>query len=87
MKVLELKSLHRDDDGIYYRRTFTGYTVIELMAESVELPIKFTIETSAFGGKTVDVDIDKTSINYPIVPLMTKLKQYVLSQDEEGLLP
>lgn len=88
MQILELKSVQRDDDGLYYRKTYTGaFAVIELITETVEVPIKFSVEVSPFGGKTVDLEIDAAKINYPLIPLMTKLKKFILQEEAEGKLP
>lgn len=87
MEIVDLKSLHRDDDGIYYRRKFTGTVAIRLINEVVELSIMFIIETDALGTKSLDIQLDTKNINYPIVPIMTKLRTFINNWDVQGKLP
>ena len=86
MKVLELKNVHRDEGYIYYRRTFQADAVLELPLKTIQTPVEFTIEITPLGTKDIDITFLDT-IDYPLIPLTKSLKELILNQDSEGLLP
>lgn len=87
MRIVDLKSLYREDDGIYYRRKWTGKVDIELVSGIKTLDIVFVIETNALGLKSFDIQIDTSTINYPVVPIITKLKAFIADWESQGKLP
>jgi hypothetical protein len=86
MKIKQIKDIVRKDVPIYYRRLFTGILAIELLGKNVERRIDFTIETMPTGLNQVTVTIAEP-LDYPLVPLMRELKQFILNLDENGGLP
>ncbi|MBQ1949383.1 MAG: hypothetical protein II367_04415 [Treponema sp.] len=86
MRILELRDLNREEGYIYYRRYFTGTAVIEIPGSTLETPVSFCIEMNSFGAKTIEIDIQNT-LNYPVLPVKKALKEYILLQDAEGILP
>jgi hypothetical protein len=86
MKIKQIKNIVRKDVPIYYRRLFTGSLEIDLMGKNLERAIDFTIETLPTGVKAVSVTI-ADPIDYPLVPLMRELKQFIAALDETGGLP
>lgn len=86
MKVLELKNINRDEGWIYYRRTFQADAVLELPLQRIQTPIEFTIEMSPLGKKDIDIEF-KSTVDYPLLPITKALKEHILNQDSEGLLP
>lgn len=88
MKVLELQSVKREDFGLYYRKNYTAVAVMEIVTKTVRAPISFVIETSPLGTKELDVEIAKgTDINYPMLPIMTGLKTFIMEMEKQGALP
>ena len=88
MKVLELQSVKREDFGLYYRKNYTAIAVMEIVTKTVQVPVSFVIETSPLGTKELDIDIAKeVDINYPMLPIMTGLKTYILEMEKQGALP
>jgi hypothetical protein len=65
---------------------FTGALEIELLGKILERNIDFTIETMPTGMSQVSVTIAEP-LDYPLVPLMHKLKQFIINLDETGNLP
>jgi hypothetical protein len=86
MKIKQIKNIVRKDVPIYYRRLFTGALEVELLGKDLERRIDFTIETMPTGLNQVSVTIAEP-LDYPLVPLMRELKQFIASLDEAGGLP
>ena len=86
MNILELKNVQREEEQIFYIRKYTAIAVVELPTETVDTPILFSIETGPFGDKKLSVKIIEAP-NYPILPIITSLKPYILKNDKEGRLP
>jgi hypothetical protein len=86
MKIRQIKNIVRKDVPIYYRRLFTGSLEIELLGKNFERHIDFTIETMPTGVNQVSVAIAEP-LDYPLVPLMRELKQFIINLDETGGLP
>ena len=86
MDVLEIKNLYREETGLYYRRNFTGLAVIELPIKTIEVPLDFIIEVGPLGNRNFDIEL-KEKIDYPLLPVMKKLKEYIELLDKEGKLP
>lgn len=86
MEVLEIKNLYREETGLYYRRNFTGLAVIELPIKTIEVPLDFIIEMGPMGNKEFDIEL-KDKIDYPLLPVMKKLKEYIEKLEVEGKLP
>jgi hypothetical protein len=86
MKILAIKDIERKDVPIYYRRLFTGVAVLDLLNKNVERRIDFLIETKPTGHKEISITLIEP-VDYPLVPLMKELKNYVFSLDDSGDLP
>jgi hypothetical protein len=86
MKIKQIKNIVRKDVPIYYRRLFMGTLEIELLGKNLERNIDFTIETMPTGLNQVSVAIAEP-LDYPLVPLMRELKQFIADLDENGGLP
>lgn len=86
MNILELKDVSREEGEIFYIRKFSGIAVLELPTTTEDVPISFSIETSPFGQRDISVKVNSTP-NYPVMPLIAKLKSYILTSDKEGRLP
>lgn len=86
MKVLEIQNIQREEGAIYYLRKFRGDAVLELPMGNLKAPVSFSIETSPFGEKTIDVSLVKP-LDYPVVPVKNALRTFILAEDEQGKLP
>lgn len=86
MNIRELKDITREEGCIYYMRKYTANAVFELPTETVTSPVSFSIETGPTGDRHISVKI-QSAPNYPVLPLMTALKSYILKDDTEGRLP
>ena len=86
MKITEIKDLIRKDVPIYYRRLFSGTLVIELVSNTVESHIDFTVETKPTGINEVIIN-NMDSVDYPLLPLNKEIKKFITVLDETGGLP
>jgi hypothetical protein len=86
MKVLEIKDIVRKDVPIYYRRLFTGTAVLEVLDKALERRIEFTIETKPTGARETTVSMID-NLDYPLVPVIKELKDFISSLDRSGTLP
>ena len=86
MTIKQIKNIVRKDVPIYYRRLFSGCLELELMGKNLERDIDFTIETLPTGMNQVSVTI-ADPVDYPLVPLMREVKQFITALDEAGGLP
>jgi hypothetical protein len=87
MKIQQIRDIIRKDVPIYYRREFSGVLEVELMGKAEERSIDFTIETLPTGMNQVAAIQLGEPLDYPLVPLMKELKQFIGKLDEDGGLP
>ncbi|MCQ2573608.1 MAG: hypothetical protein MJ182_06915 [Treponema sp.] len=86
MKVLEFKNLTREEGQIFYMRKYACEAVLELAASSLEAKINFAIEMNPLGERSVSIAFPEP-LNYPVLPVIKALKEYIIKQDLEGHLP
>ena len=86
MRIAAIKSLIRKDIPVYYRRLFSGVLVIEIINNTVESNIDFTVETKPTGINEVIIN-KMDSVDYPLLPLIKEVKKYISVLDESGGLP
>jgi hypothetical protein len=86
MTVAAIKGLTRKDVPIYYRRIFSGILEIELINETIESNINFTIETKPTGINEVIINT-MDPVDYPLLPLVKAIKRHISLLDESGGLP
>ena len=86
MKVVVIRDMIRKDVPIYYRKLYTGVAVIETSSKNEDYRVDFAIEYKPTGQKEITVNfIDK--VDYPLVPLIKELKNYILELEAVGGLP
>ncbi len=86
MKVVKIKDLLKKDMPLYYRREFMGRAVLETSLGRHEKRIDFTLEKTPYGTTTIQVSLID-DIDYPLVPVMSSLKSFILDLDRKGRLP
>ena len=86
MRVIKLQNLQREEGEIFYLKKYTCDAHIELPTNTEIAPISFSIETSPFGQKNIEITFGKP-LNYPLHPVKTALLQYILTEELEGRLP
>jgi len=86
MKIVTLKDMIRKDVPIYYRKLYTSVAVIEFNSKQENYRIDFSIEVKPTGQKEINVNFIDT-VDYPLVPLVKELKQYINDLDNADGLP
>ncbi len=86
MEVLELRITHSESGYIYYRISYEATAVLSFMEKTQELPVHFTIETSASGAKDIELTL-KGEVDYPLLPIIRAIKEKILEMDKRGQLP
>jgi hypothetical protein len=86
LTIIQLKNIVRKDVPIYYKQFYTADAEIELPGNVVETPVEFSLELKPTGVKEVLVTIQR-EIDYPLVPLVTELKNTIIALDRDAKLP
>lgn len=86
MTIRELSGISRKENFIYYRREFTATAHYDLPGKLCTGLVEFTIETEPTGKKDVTIKL-VDSIDYPLLPIVQKMKELILAMDKEGQLP
>lgn len=86
MKVRELVNLRRKETPLYYRKEYSAEAVLEIMAETTNVPIEFVLEHRPIGGVDLRVNV-LGELDYPLLPVIGVLKTYVSALHESGGLP
>lgn len=86
MKVVSLKDITRKDVPIYYRRLFHAVAELEFLNQTFEKKVEFTIETKPTGMKETAVNLLEP-VDYPLIPVIQSLREFVRDLDTRGVLP
>ena len=76
----------REPGAIYYIRRYRATANLKLPTEIVDSNIEFSIETGPLGDKIIDVEL-VSQPNYPALPIVKALKEYINENDNAGTLP
>ena len=86
MKIIGIHEIIRKDVPIYYKRFYKGILDIELVNTVQKVPIEFIIEHKPTGQLDISITFSE-KIDYPLVPLMKELKNYISELDSGRKLP
>jgi hypothetical protein len=86
MRVLNIRDVNRKDVPIYYLRLYSGLAELELLGKTIERHIEFSIEMKPTGAKEIVVQV-LDQLDYPLVPVVKELRDFILSMDRSGALP
>ena len=86
MRVTELKDIVPEHGQVFYMRKYKCNAVLELPTSTETTPIFFSIETSPFGKKIIEISFLKP-LNYPLIPVKKALFEFILTEEMEGRLP
>ena len=86
MKIIGIKDIIRKDVPIYYKNFYKGILTIELVKKEQNIPMEFIIEHKPTGQVEIDITLSE-KIDYPVVPLMKELKNYIYELDFSRKLP
>ena len=86
MNIVGLENVVRKDSHIYYRREFKADAIIEIMSRKRNVPVEFVLEHKPTGGIDVSASISE-DLDYPMVPVVNKLKIFIAELDKQRALP
>jgi hypothetical protein len=86
VNILDLSDIIRKENFIYYRREFSALAQYELPGKNHAGRVEFTIETAPTGKKEITVKL-VDPVEYPLLPVVKTLKDFILNLDREGKLP
>ena len=86
MNVVTIKNITRKDIPLHYREEFSGLAILNNMrSEKSESKIEFSLERTPYGTKQVEVKF-LTAPDYPVIPAIRTLKEFILNLEKEGKL-
>ena len=86
MKLIGFKELVKKDLAVDYRKVYTAVAEIEINASHLEKRIEFSIEHSPLGHIDVSVSL-LDHIDYPLVPILRTIKNFIHEEHKKGSLP
>lgn len=86
MTILDITGINRNENYIYYLREFTATAHYDIPGRKIEGRIEFVIETTPLGKKDIHVKL-LDQIDYPVLPVIQSLKDFIRRLDSEGKLP
>ena len=87
MKVLSISDIRKEEGYIFYRNKYDSTATLEIMSKEVIIPLKFTVEIGPLGNRTIEFDEQPTGFDYPALPVIKSLKEYIEKMSTEGQLP
>jgi len=86
MKVVELRDLNRRESPVHYIKELTAVAVIEWETKQSESDIAITLEHKPLGPPDVRVRLLDT-VDWPALPVIHAIKDYVIELERAGKLP
>ena len=87
MKVDTIENIERVPLAIDYRRMYRGTVMLAIGQRTTSSSrIEFALEMSPFGSHEVSVSFLETT-EYPLVPAIKLLKEFIKNLDRDGHLP
>jgi hypothetical protein len=86
MKVLELRDLRRREAPIHYIREYGAVAVLESFEGKAEASVAFTVEQKPLGPSEISVRV-LDPVDWPLLPVMRAIRDYVADLDRQGRLP
>lgn len=86
MKVVELKELSRRDSPVHYIKELTAIAVVEWGARQSESDVAITLEHKPMGPPDVRVHL-LDAVEWPTLPVIHAIKDYVVDLESRGKLP
>ena len=87
MELIAIKDVQRKDNPLLYRRDFVGKAVISYPVfdkkQEIEFAVDFSIEDTALGGARISATIPE-KIDYPLVPVLRMIKEYITQLEGKG---
>jgi hypothetical protein len=86
MKVVELRDLNRRESPVHYIKELTAVAVIEWNQLQSESDISITLEHKPLGPPDVRVHL-LDAVEWPALPVIHAIRDYVVDLERSGRLP
>lgn len=86
MKVVELRELSRRESPVHYIKELTAVAVIEWNEKRSESDIAITLEHKPVGPPEVHISLLE-AVDWPALPVIHAIKEYVIELERAGRLP
>lgn len=90
MELIKIHDINKKDIPLHYRNEFSGRAQFSQKKGPAEKqhshPIEFAVERSALGKTEITVRV-LGEVDYPLVPLIKRLKTHITDLYQKGLLP
>ncbi len=83
MKIIDITDIKKKESPLHYRREYTANIVFEIMQQTVNSPMFFSIEHKPTGPIEIKVDIEE-ELDYPMLPVITAVKQHLRQLLDQG---
>lgn len=87
MKVLELRSISKEEGWIYYLNKYQATADLEILGHTMSIPLSFSVEINPLGMRTVEIDDLPSNLDYPVVPIKKSLSEFITKMSIDGTLP
>ncbi len=87
MRVVEIKSISKDDGYIYYINRYKATAVIEYLSKEASFPFSFYVEINPLGMRSYHVNALPRDLDYPLLPIRKALKECIIQMDKNRELP
>ncbi len=85
MKILEIRNLAKKETHLHYRNEYSGSLIYSFSGGEEEADLTFSLERTATGQKHISINFP-SSIHYPLIPAIRKVKEYVIELENRGAL-
>ena len=87
MEVLKLQNLLKKDIPLHYRNEYSGDFILQTISGREDtISADFILERNAIGEIDISLQLKNTP-DYPLLPVLNTLKEYIRNLDKTGKLP
>jgi len=86
MKIIDISDLKKKESPLHYRKEYLGTITMDIMQQTISSPLSFTIEHKPMGPEEIKIDIQE-ELDYPMLPVISAVKQHIRKLMEKGALP
>ena len=84
MKVIEIQNLLKKDIPLHYRNEYSGDIILETnQAVTLKKKLEFSLERRATGDLDIQIQF-KDEIEYPLIPVIKTVKDFIIKLEKEG---
>lgn len=85
MTIHEIRNINKKENHLHYRNEYSGSLVYSAGTLEEETPLEFILERDAMGKTDISVSFP-SSLHYPLLPALRKVKAYIADLDKRGML-